>query len=155
HSILRSATDRPSATRNEAVDWLDHFPTGRWRAPWELAYPRPFLPIVQAEAKKQGISDAFAYAIMREESAFEPRVVSPAKAFGLMQLIVATGTKMGKQIGLPGDEESLKKPEINIPIGCHYLSVLRGEFPDNPLLAIPGYNAGGGAPKKWLRDHPG
>jgi soluble lytic murein transglycosylase len=91
---------------------------------------------------------------MREESAFDPRVVSPAQAVGLMQLIVPTAKKMGEKLGLSPDEESLKQPAVNIPIGCHYLTVLRGQFPDNPLLAIPGYNAGAGAPKKWITSHP-
>src|SRR5262249_6590089 len=97
----------------------------------------------------------WAYAIMREESAFEARVVSPAQAVGLMQLIVPTAKKMGDKLGLVPDEESLKQPAVNIPIGCHYLTVLRGQFADNPLLAIPGYNAGSGAPKKWLVKRPG
>jgi soluble lytic murein transglycosylase len=91
---------------------------------------------------------------MREESAFEARVVSPAQAVGLMQLIVPTARKMGEKLGLAPDEETLKQPAVNIPIGCHYLAVLRGQFADNPLLAIAGYNAGAGAPKKWIVKRP-
>jgi soluble lytic murein transglycosylase len=49
----------------------------------------------------------------------------------------------------------LKRPEVNVAVGCRYLTILRGQFPDNPLLAIPGYNAGGGAPKKWVGERPG
>jgi soluble lytic murein transglycosylase len=107
---------------------------------------------VAPAARQQGIPEALAYAIMREESAFDPRVASPAKAYGLMQLIVPTAKKMGGPLGLSPDEESLKQPSVNIPVGCRYLAVLRGQFPDNPLLAIPGYNAGGGAPKKWITE---
>ena len=92
---------------------------------------------------------------MREESAFDPRVVSAAKAFGLMQLIVPTAKKMGEPLGISPDEESLKQPGVNVPLGCHYLAVLRRQFADNPLLAVPGYNAGAGAPKKWLDERPG
>ena len=32
--------------------------------------------------------------------------------------------------------------------------MLRGQFADDPLLAIPGYNAGAGAPQKWIRERP-
>jgi soluble lytic murein transglycosylase len=154
HSLLRSgmATNTPQGT--ELVDWLDHYPVGRWRAAWEVAYPRPFAAMVAVEAKRQGLPEAWAYAIMREESAFEPRVTSPAKAFGLMQLIVPTAKKMAEPLGLPWDEESLKRPEVNIALGCRYLAYLRGQFSDSPLLAIPGYNAGSGAPKKWLGERP-
>jgi soluble lytic murein transglycosylase len=61
---------------------------------------------------------------------------------------------MAKPLNLPSDAESLKRPEVNIALGCRYLSVLRRQFPDNPLLAIPGYNAGPGKPKDWLADRP-
>ena len=66
---------------------------GSWRNAWEIAYPRPFADVVEREAKKNGIPAALAYAVMREESAFDPEAVSPARAFGLMQLIVPTARK--------------------------------------------------------------
>jgi soluble lytic murein transglycosylase len=155
HQVLRTPVNSSRPQNNELVDWLEHYPAGRWRAAWELAYPRPFAPIVAAEARRQSLSEAWVYAIMREESAFDPRVVSAAKAFGLMQLIVPTAKKIGQGLGLSPDEESLKQPAVNIPIGARYLTVLRGQFADNPLLAIPGYNAGAGAPKKWISERPG
>ncbi len=153
HSLFRGALAGRSAS-TELAEWLEHYPRGRWRAAWELAYPRPFADVVARECKRSGISEAFAYAIMREESAFDPRVVSWANAFGLMQLIVPTAKTMAKPLGLPADPESLKRPAVNVALGCRYLSVLRRQFGDNPLLAIPGYNAGGGAPKKWILARP-
>ncbi|MBK9261813.1 MAG: lytic transglycosylase domain-containing protein [Polyangiaceae bacterium] len=154
HQILRSATATQSPTRAEFTDWTDHYPAGSWRSAWEIAFPRPYLPSVTAETTRSGIPEALAYAIMREESAFDPRVVSSANAVGLMQLIVPTAKRMAKPLRLPGDAQSLKRPEINIALGCRYLSVLRNMFPDNPLLAIPGYNAGGGKPKDWIAERP-
>ncbi|XXX78665.1 transglycosylase SLT domain-containing protein [Sorangium sp. So ce134] len=157
YSILRTAMAAPAADDGRvelAGDWVDHYPVGRWRGAWELAYPRPFAPLVAAEAKRSGIPEALAYAIMREESAFDPKVASPAQAYGLMQLIVPTAKRMAKPLGLPSSAEALKRPEINIALGCRYLSVLRGQFSDNPLLAIPAYNAGGGAPKRWIAERP-
>ena len=155
HGFMRSGMNSNAAPGNELVDWLDHYPVGRWRAPWEVAYPRPFVATVVAESKRSGLPEAWAYAIMREESAFDPRVVSPAKAFGLMQLITPTAKKMAEPLSLPWDEEALKRPEVNVAVGCRYLTILRKQFPDNPLLAIPGYNAGGGAPKRWIGERPG
>lgn len=155
HGLLRTGMSTSAPRGNDLVDWLAHYPVGRWRAAWEVAYPRPFEPIVTAEAKRSGLPEAWAYAIMREESAFEARVVSHAKAYGLMQLIVPTAKKMAQPLNLPWDEDALKRPEVNVALGCRYLTVLRGQFSDNPLLAIPGYNAGGGAPKKWLQERPG
>ncbi|APR85865.1 Soluble lytic murein transglycosylase precursor [Minicystis rosea] len=155
HGIFRASTITPKPLATDLLDWLDHYPAGRWRTAWEVAYPRPWASIVGPASRRQNVPEALAYAIMREESAFDPRVVSGAKAYGLMQLIVPTAKKMGESLGLSPDEESLKQPGVNVPIGCHYLSVLRGQFPDNPLLAIPGYNAGGGAPKKWINERGG
>jgi soluble lytic murein transglycosylase len=154
HSILRAATLAHAPGSSELTDWLDHYPVGRWRAAWEAAYPRPFAALVTAEAKRSGIPEALAHAIMREESAFDPRVVSHASAVGLMQLIVPTAKNMAKPLGLPWNEAALKRPEVNIALGCRFLSILRAKFPDNPLLAIPGYNAGAGMPKKWIAARP-
>jgi soluble lytic murein transglycosylase len=154
HQVLRSATATPSTTQAEFTDWTDHYPAGAWRSPWEIAFPRPYLPSVTAESARSGIPGSLAYSIMREESAFDPRVVSAANAVGLMQLIVPTAKRMAKPLHLPGDAEALKRPEINIALGCRYLSVLRNMFPDNPLMAIPGYNAGGGKPQDWIKERP-
>ncbi|MGK3996787.1 transglycosylase SLT domain-containing protein [Sorangium sp. So ce1024] len=155
YSILRTAMAAPADDRAElAGDWVDHYPVGRWRAAWELAYPRPFAAIVAAETQRSGIPEALAYAIMREESAFDPKVASHAQAYGLMQLIVPTAKRMAKPLGLPWTADALRRPEINVALGCRYLSVLRNQFSDNPLLAIPAYNAGGGAPKRWIAERP-
>ncbi|WP_272458681.1 lytic transglycosylase domain-containing protein [Polyangium jinanense] len=154
HQILRTATNAIPTGRAELTDWTDHYPAGNWRSAWEIAFPRPYVAVVGAEAQRSGIPESLAYAIMREESAFDPRVVSSAAAVGLMQLIVPTAQRMAKPLKLKGDAESLKRPEINIALGCRYLSVLRAKFQDNPLLAIPGYNAGGGKPKDWVDERP-
>jgi soluble lytic murein transglycosylase len=155
HSILRTATTHAgSASRVELTDWVGRYPVGPWRAAWELAYPRPFADVVTKEAQRSQIPEALAYAIMREESAFDPRAVSPANAYGLMQLILPTAKTMAKPLGLAHDVESLKRPAVNVALGCRFLSILRGRFKDNPLLAIPGYNAGGGAPQKWISERP-
>lgn len=153
HRLLRASVT-PSSEGTPPADFALHYPVGPYRAGWELAYPTPYLDIVDAETTRSGIPKSLAYAIMREESAFDPRVVSPANAHGLMQLIVPTAKRMAKPLGLPGDAAALKKPAVNVALGCRYLSVLRKKFSDNPLLAIPGYNAGGGAPARWAEERP-
>jgi soluble lytic murein transglycosylase len=131
-------------------DWLSHYPAGKWREPWEIAYPRPFADVVEREARKNGIPSALAYAVMREESAFDPEAVSPAKAFGLMQLIVPTAKKVARDVGIACDETLLARPETNVALGCRFLADLRGKFPLNPQLAVSAYNAGPGAPVRWI-----
>ncbi|HSC88937.1 MAG TPA: lytic transglycosylase domain-containing protein, partial [Polyangiaceae bacterium] len=79
---------------------------------------------------------------------------SPAAAYGLMQLIVPTARTIGQKAGLPYSPAALKRPSVNIALGSRVLSSLSKQFPDNPWLAIPGYNAGPGRPKRWLRERP-
>jgi soluble lytic murein transglycosylase len=136
--------------RFRVFDWLTHYPAGRWREAWEMAYPRAFSDVVEREAKKNGIPSALAYAVMREESAFDPEAVSPARAFGLMQLIVPTARKVAKDVGIAFDDTLLSRPETNVALGCRFLAELRAKFPVNPSLAISAYNAGPGAPVRWI-----
>jgi len=144
HGVLRSSTGL----------WREHYPVGVWRPVWEIAHPRPYGTIVDKELKRSGIAEHLAYAIMREESAFQHRVVSRSNAYGLMQLIVPTASRMARKLGLPSSADALKRPAVNIALGCRYLSILQRRFDYNPVLAIPGYNAGPGAPIRWVDARP-
>jgi soluble lytic murein transglycosylase len=143
-----------AVARGLLSDWLQRWPAGDWTQAWGLAFPRPYRQFVEAEAKKNGIPESLAYAVMREESAFDPEVVSPAEAYGLMQLIIPTARAVARQVGLPSDPRSLKRPRINVALGCRFLGKLTTSFQKNPLLAIPAYNAGPGRPARWLRERP-
>jgi soluble lytic murein transglycosylase len=132
------------------ADWPKHFPAGKWRTAWQLAYPRIYAEVVDAAAIAQAVPASTIWGVMREESAFDPEVVSGSDAYGLMQLIAPTAARYAKALKLASDPKSLSLPEINIPIGASYLRKLRAEFPDNEGLAIPSYNAGEGATHRWL-----
>jgi len=141
--------------RWQMVDWLEHWPTGTWEQAWSLAFPRPHIESVTREAKRQGIEPALVYGVMREESAFDATAVSSANAYGLMQIISPTASRYGKETGLPFDRRALTTPEISIAIGSRVLASYRQRFfPADPLLTIPGYNAGPGRPIRWAKDWP-
>jgi len=131
------------------------FPAGDWLQAWKLAYPRPYVELVNEQAKRNALSPALIYAIMREESAFDAEAHSPAEAFGLMQLILPTARTAAKALGLPHDRISLLRPSVNIPLGARVLGKYRDQFPQDPLLAIAAYNAGPGAARRWRSDRPG
>jgi soluble lytic murein transglycosylase len=131
------------------------WPAGDWLEAWKLAYPRPYAEIVSEQAKENALSPSLIYAIMREESAFDPDAESPADAYGLMQLILPTARQMAKPLGLPHDRISLKRPSVNIPLGARVLGKYREKFPEDPLLAIAAYNAGPGAAQRWRKERPG
>jgi soluble lytic murein transglycosylase len=59
-------------------------PGERWA--WDCVYPRPFASGVHAIEEENGLPRDLVYAVMRQESGFDPSIVSPASAVGLMQL---------------------------------------------------------------------
>lgn len=140
--------------REQLTDWFAHWPVGAWRAPWELGFPRPYPKLVERESKRSEVPASLIYAVMREESAFDPAARSPANAYGLMQLIVPTAQIYGKRLGLPYQAQALRQPSVNVALGSTFLRDLARRFEKNPLLAIPGYNAGPGRPDRWLRERP-
>lgn len=157
-AFLLARIDAPAESHNllrrSSNAWTAHYPAGVWRQVWELAYPRPYKAVVDKELGRSPIAEHLAYAIMREESAFKPGVVSHAGAIGLMQLILPTAKSVAKGMGMTASEVSLKQPQVNIALGTRFLRSLQTRFHYNPLLAIPGYNAGPGAPMRWVDERP-
>ncbi|HOI12090.1 MAG TPA: lytic transglycosylase domain-containing protein, partial [Myxococcota bacterium] len=129
-------------------------PDARSRGYHRLAYPRPYPGLVDAAARESGIETSLIWGVMRQESAFVAGIESRANAIGLMQLILPTAKAMAKRLDLEATPQTLRRPEVNIRLGAKYLSGLIRRF-EQPLLAIPGYNAGGGAVAKGLAANPG
>jgi soluble lytic murein transglycosylase len=144
-----------SFARSRLLDYRAHWPAGRWRLAWEAAYPRPWEAVVSHESESAKIPAPLTWAIMREESAFNPDAHSPANAIGLMQLLGGTAQIVARGTTLPADEPSLYRPDVSIALGARLLSSLRGSFPANPSLAIAAYNGGAGAVRRWLSDRGG
>jgi soluble lytic murein transglycosylase len=137
--------------RGRLLDYRSHWPAGRWRLPWEVAYPRAWSALVTRECESSHVSTALAWAVMREESSFDPDARSAASAFGLMQLIVPTARLVARDTSWPWDELSLHRPEVSIALGARLLASLRTSFPVHPALAIAAYNSGGGSVRRWLQ----
>jgi soluble lytic murein transglycosylase len=135
--------------RGRLVDHLEHYPEGKWRTPWETAYPRAFEPLVVKACEKYALPQAIAWGIMREESSFVAEAKSPANAFGLMQLIPPTARGLAGGTGFASDETSLKRPEVSIELGTKFLAGLRGQH-GHDALAIGAYNGGSGSIGRWM-----
>jgi soluble lytic murein transglycosylase len=137
-------------SRARLLDFRAHWPAGRWRLPWQAAYPRPWDAIVLHESESASIPFALTWAIMREESAFDPDAHSPANAIGLMQLLTGTARQVARGTSLLADEPSLHRPDVSIALGARFLGSLRASFASNPALAIAAYNGGSAAVRRWL-----
>jgi soluble lytic murein transglycosylase len=149
---LAGAPERATAlARREEPRFGAHWPAGDHRRLWELAHPRPYRKLVERHARERDVDPFWVWSIMREESGFNPRIVSWANAIGLMQIIPATGRLLARRAGIAGDREALKRPEVAINLGSLYLSRLLAKHDQVPL-ASAGYNAGGGAVAKWRRE---
>lgn len=110
---------------------------------------------VLAASSKYQISATLIYAIIETESSFNPFAVSPANAYGLMQIVPSTAgkdvyTRVKNKPGEP-DQSVLFNPEQNIDIGTAYLHILDDIYLkkiNNPqsreYSTISAYNGGAG-----------
>ena len=117
---------------------------------WRCVYPSPYPDLVQSAAQREGVSPALLYAVMRQESAFDPGVSSPAGAYGLLQLIVPTARRIADGLKEPFSESALITPDANVRYGARYLAQLSGYFAGNLALVAASYNAGPDAVFRWL-----
>lgn len=114
-----------------------------------IAFPTTGIP----DYKHMGppIEKALVYAISRQESEFQPYVVSPAKAYGLMQVIRPTGVGIAKRIGIGFDFNRLQRdPVYNVTLGAAELGHLIESFNGSYVLTFIGYNAGPGRSRQWM-----
>jgi hypothetical protein len=93
-------------------------------------------PIIASASQRFAVDPDLIRAIIKAESNFNHRAVSPKGALGLMQLMPATAQEMG--VANPFD------PEENIHAGVMYLGKLLQLLNRNLPLTLAAYNAGAG-----------
>ena len=118
---------------------------------YALRFPLADKERVLASARNAGVDPAWAFAIIRAETAWQTDAQSGADARGLMQLLPGTAKLVARRSGLPYDgADSLYDPAINIPLGTQYLANLAMRFDGSPWLASAAYNAGPANAQRWL-----
>jgi soluble lytic murein transglycosylase len=120
----------------------------RWA--WECLYPRPFAGGVKALEEQHGLPAGLIHALMRQESAFDPAVVSPASAVGLMQLMPSTAKQAAAEAAIDFDPDRLTSPDTNLKLGAFYITKLMKMFQNHVVLASAAYNAGPRAVSHWV-----
>jgi soluble lytic murein transglycosylase len=118
-----------------------------------LAYPQPFQELVRAAAVKYELDPHLIWAVMREESHFNPQAVSRVGAMGLMQIMPATGKNIAARKGVKLATNDLFEPEVNINFGAFYLRQLLNMFHCDVDKALAAYNGGSGNVRRW-RESP-
>jgi soluble lytic murein transglycosylase len=116
-------------------------------------YPLAYWETVQKNAAERELDPYLVVALIRQESLFNPKALSPASAHGLMQILPSTAARMARQIGEePPAPERLFDSELNLRLGAHYLKELLQRYAGNPVRAIAAYNAGENAVDRWGKE---
>jgi soluble lytic murein transglycosylase len=136
--------------RHVLTSYARAYPSGLDKKKWQLSFPRGFADLIERNAKATGQPAALEFAIIREESGFDPLLESFANAVGLTQLTAPPAERFAN--GLPHDRAALHDPATNVAIGSRELGFLWGYYGGNAALAIAAYNAGETAVNRWLRD---
>ncbi|WP_027486021.1 lytic transglycosylase domain-containing protein [Allorhizobium undicola] len=113
-----------------------------------LAFP---VGVIPASANIAGSGKALAYAIARQESAFNPAAVSAANAKGLLQLMPATAKAVAQRHGLAFAPDRLTQDAAyNATLGAHYLGEQIDAFGGSYILTFIAYNAGPKRVPEWI-----
>lgn len=117
----------------------------------ELRFPLAHKKYIEKQATSEKINPAWAFAVIRQESAFTADARSSAGALGLMQLMPRTARQVARSLRIKRPKQrDLLKSNINIKLGVRYLRKLQERFNGNSILATASYNAGPWRVKGWL-----
>ena len=94
-------------------------------------------------SRAYGLDPYLVMAVIKTESTFNSRARSHKGAMGMMQLLPSTAKEMAGDLGIEWKgHDMLYDPSLNVKMGIHYLSSLKGQFNDDMTKAIVAYNRG-------------
>lgn len=121
-----------------------------------LRYPRGYWGTVLAAARRAEVDPYLVLALIRQESLFNPRAVSPVDARGLMQLMPVTAGRMAAQGASPSPAPlDLFDPTLNVELGTAYLKQLLVMYRGDRFKAAAAYDGGEDAVARWSAKYPG
>ncbi len=133
-----------------------------------LLFPKNYGKYITEYSEKLRVDPELVYAIIRQESVFNPNAVSPVGARGLMQLMPATAqlevkrlksnyitsAQRSELIAKTRDQKRLLDAETNVTIGIHHVQSLLAQF-KNPIFVLTSYNASPRATQRWMKNFAG
>ncbi len=118
---------------------------------WIFRYPAYYADLVVAEAKANKVEPLLYFALLRQESGFNPWSTSSVGARGLGQVMPPTGQDIARRLGVKDFSlDQLYLPYISVRFGVWYLAQDLNRF-DEPIYALAAYNAGTGRVRDWQR----
>jgi soluble lytic murein transglycosylase len=118
---------------------------------WELLFPMPYQKDLVKNAKLQNLDPYVVAALIRQESEFNPKAISHKNAYGLTQLLPATGRQMAKKNGVRRFRTSmLFQPSTNLQLGSRYLRSILDAWGGKWEETLASYNAGKARVDDWV-----
>lgn len=112
-------------------------------------YPQKYWSTIKEVTNGYRFDPRIFHSLVREESSFNPKIVSWAGAKGLSQLMPATAKQVAGWMNLSLKNNAIFDAKTNLSIGSRYLNHLHEYFHDNSFMAVGSYNAGAGNMNKW------
>ena len=120
-----------------------------------VIFPIDHWQLLKAHAAAKKLAPYLVAALVAQESTFQADVKSAANAWGLMQIIPATGRRYVGRLGLGRFTTArLTDPVVNVRIGMAVFADHMKQFGD-PALALAAYNAGENRAVRWRAERPG
>ncbi len=114
-------------------------------------YAFPTVGVPRYSPIAPSIENAMLFAIIRQESAFDPSDWSHAQAMGLMQVTPEAGKDTCKRFGCTYDFKRLRTDSpYNLQVGAAEIAGVLQDYRGNQLLAFAAYNAGRGRVQEWI-----
>src|SRR5437588_6229968 len=122
---------------------------------WDVFYPLQFWDIIKQESHARALDPYQVAGLIRQATVFNPRAVSSARAYGLLQVLVPTGIATARRFGVdrPITMESLFEPRLNIQLGTAYLRDQIDKYGRIEYVAAA-YNAGPNRLVQWRATLP-
>jgi soluble lytic murein transglycosylase len=119
-----------------------------------VMFPLDHWPLIQKYAAERKLDPYLMASLIAQESTFTADIRSGANAYGLMQLLPATGRLYARRVGLRYSQALLTQPEANVRMGMAFFENLMERFGE-PHLALAAYNAGPHRVAAWLPERRG
>jgi soluble lytic murein transglycosylase len=121
----------------------------------QVIFPLVYWELIRTHANTYDLDPYVMAALINQESTFDPDIRSSANAWGLMQIVPATGRRLARTLGVRRfSTASLTNPQTNIRLGMLYFSQLVRQF-GGTYYALASYNAGESRVVRWKGERPG
>ncbi|MGB6975267.1 MAG: transglycosylase SLT domain-containing protein [Terracidiphilus sp.] len=117
---------------------------------WRILFPEQYWETIKRESAKNNLDPYLVASLIRQESEFNPGVISYANAYGLMQLLPRVGRELARKEGMRHFRAyQLLNPQTNIRLGTLYLRQRLDTFGGVTEYALAAYNAGDSRVTDW------